>query len=216
MLFSHLISIGIAALSSYTGYLSYQAVTRLQNYESTSEKAAKVSDKARRELNTTRSTHTQAALTVRRFLSLPPSPSILSLQTKTSDSFIWPLLSLFYLPSLYLSPTFTRSSFLPSTFFCAILIPPQILISLLASLIFTLTRTDSSLLFSSGICAGLAATLYYGQVRMGSFWGSKEPPAMFTPDGYREAVTQSKEIAGWMKVLGVMWLEVLGLKVLGW
>lgn len=48
----------LAAHCVFAGYRSYVAIAQLREYESTSEKAAKVLDKARKELDETKRTHT--------------------------------------------------------------------------------------------------------------------------------------------------------------
>lgn len=53
-----------ACLCGYTGYLSYSAVTRLQQYEKTSETAAQYSSIAAEQLHKTRTTQTSGAVAV--------------------------------------------------------------------------------------------------------------------------------------------------------
>ena len=57
-------------LCLWAGTYSYAAVTRLQQYEDTSEKAAKISTTAARELHKTRTTETSGALIVSAHLIL--------------------------------------------------------------------------------------------------------------------------------------------------
>lgn len=54
-----------SALSTYGLYLSYRNITRLQQYEKQSEKAAEWSSTAAQRLHKTRSTQTSGTLTVR-------------------------------------------------------------------------------------------------------------------------------------------------------
>lgn len=51
-------------LSLWAGKHSYEAITRLQKYEDTSEKAAKYSGHAQHELHKTRTTETSGAVVV--------------------------------------------------------------------------------------------------------------------------------------------------------
>jgi hypothetical protein len=53
-----------SALSAYGLYLSYQNITRLQQYEEKSEKAAEWSNMAAQRLHKTRSTQTSGTVTV--------------------------------------------------------------------------------------------------------------------------------------------------------
>jgi hypothetical protein len=53
-----------SALSAYGLYLSYQNITRLQQYEEKSEKAAEWSNTAAQRLHKTRSTQTSGTVTV--------------------------------------------------------------------------------------------------------------------------------------------------------
>jgi hypothetical protein len=53
-----------ACLCGYTGYLSYSAITRLQQYEQTSETAAQYSQVAADQLHKTRTTQTSGAIAV--------------------------------------------------------------------------------------------------------------------------------------------------------
>lgn len=52
-------------LAAYGGFLSYQAVVRLQKYEKTSEKLADWSKEAARQLRLTRTTQAAGAVAVR-------------------------------------------------------------------------------------------------------------------------------------------------------
>ena len=62
------ISLTHLALTSYALYLSYQNITRLQQYEKTSEKAAQWSNTAAQKLQKTRTTQASGTITVRIFL----------------------------------------------------------------------------------------------------------------------------------------------------
>lgn len=56
---------GLIGLSAYGLNLSYNNITRLQQYEEQSEKAAKWSSKVAQRLHKTRSTQTSGTVTVR-------------------------------------------------------------------------------------------------------------------------------------------------------
>ncbi|KAF1843104.1 uncharacterized protein K460DRAFT_368024 [Cucurbitaria berberidis CBS 394.84] len=60
-----LLLLTVSALSTYGLYLSYQNITRLQQYERQSEKAAEWSNTAAKRLRKTRTTQTSGTLTVR-------------------------------------------------------------------------------------------------------------------------------------------------------
>jgi hypothetical protein len=65
------------ALSTYGLLLSYQNITRLQQYEEQSEKAAEWSNTAKERLHKTRTTQTSGTLSVRILLPTPLSiPSV--------------------------------------------------------------------------------------------------------------------------------------------
>lgn len=65
MVFVQLMHVCQVVLSTWGGYQSYIAVVNLQKYEETSEKLAKWSNEAARQLHKTRTTQTSGALAVR-------------------------------------------------------------------------------------------------------------------------------------------------------
>ncbi|KAI4591637.1 hypothetical protein KJ359_012754 [Pestalotiopsis sp. 9143b] len=63
-MFLQLLHLGQAGLAGYGAQQSYIAITNLQTYEETSEKLAKFSNEAERQLHKTRTTQTSGALAI--------------------------------------------------------------------------------------------------------------------------------------------------------
>ncbi|KAI4696758.1 uncharacterized protein J4E88_000936 [Alternaria novae-zelandiae] len=75
-----------SALSAYGLYLSYQNITRLQQYEKQSEKAAEWSNTAAQRLHKTRSTQTSGTVTL--LLSLLTSVALLTIPSLSSPKIL--------------------------------------------------------------------------------------------------------------------------------
>lgn len=64
MFFTQILHTGQVALCAYGAYVSYIAITNLQQYEETSKKAAKYSTEAEHQLHKTRTTQSSGAICV--------------------------------------------------------------------------------------------------------------------------------------------------------
>ena len=64
MFFTQLLHGGQVALCAYGAYVSYIAISNLQQYEETSKKAAKYSTEAEKQLHKTRTTQSSGAICV--------------------------------------------------------------------------------------------------------------------------------------------------------
>ncbi|CAD0110727.1 unnamed protein product [Aureobasidium uvarum] len=85
MFFTQLLHTGQVALCAYGAYVSYIAISNLQQYEETSKKAAKYSTEAERQLHKTRTTQSSGAICI---LASLVAATTLSLVPNSLPSFV--------------------------------------------------------------------------------------------------------------------------------
>ena len=100
MFFTQLLHTGQVALCAYGAYVSYIAISNLQQYEETSKKAAKYSTEAEHQLHKTRTTQSSGSVCVSSFQYAMRS----NWRKPCTDSFLQILASLIAATTLSLAP----------------------------------------------------------------------------------------------------------------